>query len=251
DGWSDDVFGPGESLTYHYPRHPRGVLLWYHGHANMITRLNVFAGLAGLYLVRGPEEKQAGLPVRPPYEIPLATQDPTADVKDNRYTGRVRYRPLSQGHDTFLGDYVLVNGTIWPYAEVKPRTYRLRLLNGSNGRVYHLRLVQPDGAAGAPQLVQIGSDQGFLEAPAPAGPAAGLSLAPAERADVLVDFGDHAGKSLRLVNRPEDPILEFRVAEGRKGKPVSLANVPWAGKPLTPAQASVTRPIFLILDEMG
>jgi spore coat protein A len=248
DGWSDNVFGPGESLVYRYPGYERGVLLWYHDHANMITRLNVFAGLAGLYLIRSGEERAAGLPTRWPYEIPLLIQDRKLEVNEDRYTGRLRYGPLDQ-HDAFTGDHILVNGTIWPHVEVRPRAYRLRLLNGSNGRIYKLRLVPSDESGTAPVLTQIGSDMGFLMKPAPVDPAVGLSLAPAERADVLVDFRDHAGKSLRLVDRdPDTPVIEFRVAQGRKGKPLSMDRIPWAGPAQDPQQATQTRPLFLLRD---
>ena len=96
---------------------------WYHDHAVGITRLNVYAGLAGFYLLRDREEAKLGLP-EGPFEIPLAIQDRsfTAD-------GQLYYPPTWQCH--FFGDTALVNGKIWPYLNVEPRKYRFRILNGS------------------------------------------------------------------------------------------------------------------------
>jgi FtsP/CotA-like multicopper oxidase with cupredoxin domain len=83
-----------------------------------------------------------------------------------------------------LGDVVLVNGAPWPLAEVDAARYRLRILNASNARRYRLRL-DPPPPSGSP-FVQIGSDGGLLSAPVAHSK---LTIAPAERFDVVVDFG--------------------------------------------------------------
>ena len=99
----------------------------------------------------------------------------------------------------FFGDTILVNGRVWPYLQVEPRRYRLRIINGSNARFYRLRL-----SDGRPFL-QIGTDQGLLPAPVEI---RRLLLAPAERADVIVDFrgaarGAHPPPERRAVALPE------------------------------------------------
>jgi spore coat protein A len=96
DGWTDNAYFPGASAFHHYPPQLSAALLWYHDHANMITRLNVYAGLAGLYIVRDAVvEAQHGLPVGPPFEIPLLLQDRNLEEKADKYTGRFAYQPLN------------------------------------------------------------------------------------------------------------------------------------------------------------
>ena len=157
-------------------------MLWYHDHAIGQTRLNVYAGLAGVYLIRDDEEDALGLPSGD-YEVPLIIQD-RSFATDGSLTYPVSDMAGSEDHPgpwvpEFFGDTILVNGKVWPHFEVEPRKYRLRILNGSNARFYRLRL-----SDGRP-FVQIGADQGLLSAPVQTGR---LLLAPAERADVIVDF---------------------------------------------------------------
>ncbi len=216
DGFPDDWFTPGESALYHYPNRQQATTLWYHDHAIGITRLNVFAGLSGLYLIRDKHEKHLNLPSGE-YEIPLIIQD--REFNDN---GSLSYpAPTINGVQPsivpgFFGSYALVNGKVWPYLVVKPRKYRFRILNGSNSRNYTLRF---SGAAGQilPAWNQIGSDGGFLERPAKLGT---LSLEPAERADVIIDFTGLENQTYTLMNDSVPPfgtplpeIMQFRVSD--------------------------------------
>src|SRR5512132_1719094 len=100
--------------------------------------------------------------------------------------------------------FTLVNGKVWPVLEVRPATYRFRVLNGSNARTYRLVLMR-DGAPELGRITQIGSEHGLLRAPAVV-PKDGLLLASAERADLLVDFSDLApGSELTVLNTAAAP----------------------------------------------
>ncbi|GAA2135452.1 multicopper oxidase domain-containing protein [Kitasatospora kazusensis] len=202
DGWTDNAVLPGGSQLSEYPNDQAATALWYHDHAMGITRLNVYAGLAGLYLVRDDEEDGLGLP-GDEFEVPLVLCDRNlATAPDGSPTGQLLYKTV--GPLPFAGRYTLVNGGIWPHFEVRPRWYRFRVLNASNARAYRLHLVDETGQRVPDAVWQIGTDSGLLGAPVPL-PGHGLTLSPAERADLLVDFGALAGRTLRLVNSAPAP----------------------------------------------
>ena len=228
-------FENGESQTVRYPPQPRATALWYHDHALGMTRLNVYAGLAGYFLVRdqydtGKEPNPIGIPGGD-YEIPIVLQDKSFE------DGQLFYSPDETWIPEFFGETVVINGAVQPFLEVEPRKYRLRFLNGSQSRFYHLEL------AGGPPFHQIGSDGGMFDGPVPL---ESILLVPAERADVIVDFSDFAGANLVLMNRqlpdgvvspamPNLPsLMQFRVRKDvtRRGPlkipselPGELANV--------------------------
>lgn len=242
------------STVYFYPNIQRPATLWYHDHALGITRLNVYAGLAGFYLIRDAFELGLNLPGGR-FEIPLVIQDRSFNADGSLFYPRQPDPPVP-GVDPsivpeFFGDTILVNGKVWPYLEVEPRKYRFRLLNGSNSRFYLLSLT-----SGQP-LIQIGTDGGLLEAPVPV---AELTLAPGERADVVVDFSAFAGETIRLVNGAAAPfpggdpptedtsqVMEFRVTlplsePDTSTVPSSLRPIWW----LSPAAAALTRDLALV-----
>jgi cysteine-rich repeat protein len=171
DGQPEATLLPGEHTRYSYPNDQVAATLWYHDHAVGITRLNVIMGLAGFYLVRDDAEDALGLPAGE-FEVPLAIQD-----RSFWPDGQFRYPERWQ--ESFFGDVPVVNGKVAPYLEVARGKYRLRLLNGSTSRTYTLSM-----SDGRP-FMQIGSDGGLLPKPVAAGK---LTLAPGERADVVVDF---------------------------------------------------------------
>jgi len=172
DGYPESTFLPGNQVQYVYPNHKQdATLLWYHDHALGITRLNVYAGMAAGYLVRDDEEDALGLPAGE-YEVPLIIQDRTFNNDGSLY-----YPSLWQDH--FFGDVFIVNGTVWPFEDVKQAKYRFRVLNGCNGRT--LTLSFSNGMS----FEMIGSEGGLLGSPVTL---TELTLGPAERADLLVDF---------------------------------------------------------------
>ncbi|WP_335869102.1 multicopper oxidase family protein [Bacillus sp. 2205SS5-2] len=185
--------------TYHYPNQQPATTLWYHDHAMGITRLNIYAGLAGLYIIQDKEEQSLRLP-NGPFEIPLLLQDRTLNSDGSLFYPAEPDPPVIGVNPSvipdFFGEMILVNGKIWPYLEVEPRQYRFRLLNGSNARFYRLSLEN------RLPFFQIGTDQGFLARPVEIFE---LLLAPAERADVIIDFSSSVGETFILKNDAASP----------------------------------------------
>jgi spore coat protein A len=210
DGYPDNWYVPGKSALYHYPNRQDAAMLWYHDHALGINRLNVFAGLLGVYLLRDEVEDSLNLPSGK-YEIPLVFYDRIFD-RESQLNYPVSGNPKSPWMPEVFGDALLVNGKLFPYLEVEPRKYRFRLLNGANGRFFHLSL--SNGQA----FHQIGTDQGLLPAPIEL---KRVSLAPGERADVIVDFSASAGEAIIVTNDSSFHVMQFLVA-----KPAAKTSVP-------------------------
>jgi spore coat protein A, manganese oxidase len=200
DGYPEHWFVPGKSSVCFYPNDQDAATLWYHDHAMGINRLNVYAGLFGLFLIRDTVEEGLGLPSGK-FEIPLVLCDRLFD-QEGQFLYPVSPDPKKPWVPEVFGDAVLVNGKISPYCEVEPRPYRLRILNGSNGRFFHLAF------SNQLEFQQIGSDQGLLAAPVTM---KRLTLAPGERADVIVDFSRNSGERIELKSDHLTP-LQFRVA---------------------------------------
>jgi spore coat protein A len=202
DGYPDRWFASGGSQLVHYPNRQDAATLWYHDHAMGIERLNQYAGLFGTYLVRDAVEDALGLPGGP-YDIPLFLFDRYLDVD-----GQLIYPTSGMAEapwiSELLGNAILVNGKLAPELAVERRPYRFRLVNSSNARSLFLSL------SGSVPFVQIGSDQGLLSRPVPR---TMLSLAPAERADVVIDFGALGGQSVLLMSQAFQ-LMRFRVAAG-------------------------------------
>jgi spore coat protein A, manganese oxidase len=260
DGKAGAVAGANPA---HFPNQQAATTLWYHDHALGITRLNVYAGLAGFYLIRDEEEDALNLPSGA-YEIPLMIQD-----RSFAADGTLLYPPPINGThpmwmQEFFGENICINGVATPYLEVEPRKYRFRIVNGSNSRFYHLTLVPADAEGkksgkpvDAPPFRQIGTDGGLLPAP--------LSLhyliiSPGERFDIVIDFSEHKGMNLALMNDAPAPyarggevvptdVMLFKVTKplGQKdNSSVPDTLVPWS--PLDPEQA--VRERMLALTEM-
>jgi o-aminophenol oxidase len=204
DGWTENLAAPGQSALDAYSNDQRAAMLWYHDHVMGVTRFNVYAGLAGLWIVRDERERELALPEGPPYELPLLLADRNFDTgEDGSLTGDLLHKTDPEVMECF-SPFTTVNGTVWPHLDVEPATYRFRLLNGSNARTYRLVLTR-DGEPDHGRITQIGTEGGLLLAPVSI-PAEGLVLASAERADLLVDFSDLAsGTELTLWNTAAAP----------------------------------------------
>lgn len=208
DGLPENWFTPGHSVVYRYPNEQNAATLWYHDHAGGITRLNVYAGLSGFYLLRDERELAMGLPSGD-YEIPLSLQDRSVDRN-----GQVAYLPTQDDGTRvaaglwgpqFFGDLAVANGVAFPHLEVEPRRYRFRVLNAANSRFFNLFLNLAKSPNDIPRLVgfhQIGSDGGLLAAPVAL---QHVLLAPAERADLILDFSGLEGKTVTLSNNAPAP----------------------------------------------
>ncbi len=223
DGYPEDWYVPGKSLTYHYPIHQDATMLWYHDHAMGINRLNIYAGLFGPAILRDQTEDELNLP-RGPYEIPLTIFDRLLTPEGQLYYP-VSEKPDAPWVPELFGDAVLVNGKLFPYLAVEPRKYRFRMLNGSNARFYNFTL--QNGLS----FQQIGTDQGLLPAPVAL---KNLQLAPGERVDVIVDFSDSRGEQIVLKNDAVG-MMQFRV---RAAKVTDSSSLPAKLRPVPKIEES-------------
>jgi spore coat protein A len=193
--------------TFTYYNEQRASMVWYHDHALGNTRTNVYAGLAGLYFIRddldtGKAGNPLGLPAGP-YEIPLVLQDKTFNADGSMFyptQGVTADHP--QWVPEFFGDVAVVNAKIWPFVDVEPRRYRLRIVNGSQARFYNLQFADENSGRALP-FTQIGTEGGLLRAPVPM---TALLIAPGERVDVIVDFaGRRKNASFIVTNNARAP----------------------------------------------
>jgi FtsP/CotA-like multicopper oxidase with cupredoxin domain len=195
----------------HYANDQLAATIWYHDHAFGYTRHNVYAGLAGFYVITDPGHEPAGLPSGP-YDIGLAIQDRMFTTDGKLWypnVGETPERPV--WIPEFFGNVILVNGKVWPYLNVEPRKYRFRILEGSNARFYSLALADRVTGARGPAFHQIASDGGYLATPVVLNDprrttSPRLVMAPGERAEVIIDFSAYApGTEFILKNTAKAP----------------------------------------------
>jgi FtsP/CotA-like multicopper oxidase with cupredoxin domain len=217
------AWGPGFA-TFQYPNSQRASTIWYHDHALGMTRLNVYAGPAGFFLIRGGPEgdgavldgrtgTKAVLPGPAPkandpfpsnktyYEIPIAIQDRSFNTNGSLFYPDTRaffdgitgpYIPETDvspiWNPEFFGNTIMVNGNTWPFQTVERRRYRFRFLNGCQSRF----LILDFGDIPGVEVWQIGNEGGFLAEPVNLTEvnANRLLMGLAERADVVVDFSN-------------------------------------------------------------
>jgi spore coat protein A, manganese oxidase len=200
DGYPTHWYPTGESRLCRYPNQQDAAMLWYHDHAMGTSRLNLYAGMMGPYLLRDAHEESLNLPSGE-YELAMILYDRIFD-REGQLFYPVSPNPEHPWMDEVAGDAMVVNGRVQPFHEVEPRRYRLRLLNAANGRFFRL------GLSNGTLFVQIGADQGLLPAPVQL-PV--IQLAPGERADVIVDFATMRGERVVLTNGAFT-MMQFRVA---------------------------------------
>jgi spore coat protein A len=217
------AWGPGFA-TFQYPNENRASTIWYHDHALGMTRLNVYAGPAGFYIVRGgpagdgavidtrsgtpavlpgpaPKENDKFPPNKTYFEIPMAIQDRSFNANGSLFYPDSRaffdgitgpYIPATDispiWNPEFFGNMIMVNGNTWPFQTVQKQRYRFRFLNGCQSRFLILDFSSIPGV----QVWQIGNEGGFLAAPVNLTATNGnrLLMGLAERADMIVDFSN-------------------------------------------------------------
>jgi FtsP/CotA-like multicopper oxidase with cupredoxin domain len=278
-------WGPGFA-TFQYPNNQRASTLWYHDHTLGMTRLNVYAGPAGFFLIRGGPEgdkavldrrtgRTAVLPGPAPkegdafpsnktyYEIPIAVQDRSFNTDGSLFYPNTRaffdgitgpYIPDTDvspiWNPEFFGNMIMVNGNTWPFQRVEKRRYRLRFLNGCQSRFLILDFDDIPGV----EVWQIGNEGGFLAAPVNLTADNGnrLLMGLAERADLIVDFTNVPVGNYVLGNvGPDEPF-----GGGVPGVDFESADPDSTGQVLqfrvVPAVAAdpTTPPQFLVLPAM-
>jgi len=239
EAWWTQKGGPGQKGDYYagnqytYDNDQQAAPLWYHDHALGLTRLNVYAGLAGVYdLTDGNERTLKADNVLPDVEVPLVIQDKAFTLDGQLYYPALENDVLPDGEGgsgsvgeeagdffdldqfpenegtasalpEFFGDHILVNGVAWPNYDVDQQIYTLKLLNGSDSRFYVLDFVGVDGADDPAKVLAIAGDGGLL--PKAVDVSGGFILAPGDRLDVAVDFSNLSdGDQIRLVNSGPD-----------------------------------------------
>lgn len=221
--------------TMVYGNDQQAATLWYHDHALGITRLNVYAGLAGFYVLQDDERRQlveSGVLPGGIHDIGMAIQDRAFTSDGQLYLPAFRNDPIPGTDETvgamvpqafydeygddaasivpeFFGDTILVNGMAWPNLDVAAGSYEFRLLNGSDSRFYVLTASDPDVA-----IYLVGTDGGLLSRAITISDGDGLQeagefilLAPGDRVELVFDFSRiGAGETVRLFN--SGPLFE-------------------------------------------
>lgn len=270
---------PPGTAVFQYQNDQRASTMWFHDHTLGMTRANVYAGPAGFYLVRGgasdlaegvlpgPAPRLGDPPGTGHYEIPIAVQDRSFNNDGSLFYPATReffdgfsgpYIPFSDispiWNAEFFGNTTVVNGRTWPVLSVEPRRYRFRLLNGCNSRFLILKIVS-DPLASRPVTAavpfwQIGTEGGFLPSPVRLDD---LLIAPAERADAIVDFtGVPVGTELYLINEgPDEPFGSGHPGDGFEaadptstGQVMKLVVVPLASTDTSVPPSQLTLPSF-------
>ena len=232
DWWSRYAYGPtmtrpGQYKDHHYPMVCAGVdtfgkwgdpreaigTMWYHDHREHFTASNVYRGMAGFFIAfdkfdSGNEHDYSDTALRLPsgeFDVPLLVHDKQFDS-----SGYLRFNQFDS--DGFIGDKQLVNGKIQPYFHVAPRKYRFRILNGAVSRVFDLQMRYQNRVQA---VHQIANDGCLLPNPVVR---SNLLIAPAERADIVIDFSRFpVGSEVYLVNR-------VAMLDGRKPEEGFLPN---------------------------
>jgi len=200
DGHPRDAVPAGGSYEVRFPVNQRGSTSWYHSHTDLLTAEQVYAGVAGFFIVEDPAEESLGLPTGS-HDLPLVIADRRSNTQH-----QFSYAPTPMDIMTgYLGDLALVNGTPEAWLSVDQGQYRFRLLNGSNARVFKIAF------SDAHRFHIIGTDGGLLPTPIQATQAV---LAPGERLEILTDFSDYGlGDSVVLKS------LSFPSSGGMMGSP--------------------------------
>ncbi len=268
-GWNPGTAVGLNGQTYTYPNGQEEATIWFHPHGFGITRLNVYAGMAGLHPIVDSANSPVGMPAFPQHDIPLIIQDRSFDTNGQLfYNLASNPQPNPTVHPfwipEFVGDAILVNGKTWPNLNVEPRQYRFRLLNGSNARFYDLTLnpvkanknkADKTTQAGLP-FIAIATDGGYL---VNAVLTPNIVIGPGERYEVIVDFTAlPVGTQVIMMNSARTPfpggakpvagvtdtIMRFTVVTNTSGLPnTAIANgTPIRRTPLQPILTGFTPP---------
>jgi FtsP/CotA-like multicopper oxidase with cupredoxin domain len=264
----DGIHGPTYSTLpgaaaneaiYRYENEQPASTLWYHDHGLGVTRINVMSGLAGFYFLRDPTDLVAPQLPSGKYEVPLALQDRIFNTDGTFWFPNVGINTDMHPYwqPEFFGNTMMVDGLVWPKMNVDQGWYRFRVLDGSNARFYTLSFKPQDGGLTGPlPFYVIGTEGGYLQAPARM---TSLTIAPGERADVLIDFSSvPAGTKVLMSNiakapypagTPADPrtvgqVMQFVVngVQGYSNGQDLIGQLPTPLNPYLPGTAFPTLP---------
>ncbi|XP_072964239.1 multicopper oxidase LPR1 homolog 4-like [Typha angustifolia] len=209
------------STTYSNPNVQPPGNLWYHDHALGLTRENILAGLLGAYVIEKPSvDTPMDLPCNE-HDLHLIIADRSFNVDGSIYMNRTGNVPSihPQWQPEYFGEAITVNGKAWPFLSVRRRKYRFRILNASNARYFNLTL-----SNNLPFYV-VGSDSSYLSAPVMTPT---VVLAPAELADVIIDFSQSATTEAELLNTAPYPYPSGTAAGPLNGKVMKFAIQPFS-----------------------
>ncbi|OKK14331.1 bilirubin oxidase [Streptomyces sp. CB00455] len=219
DGYPMDLFAAGQSRTFDYPNQQDAATLWYHDHTHHMEAEHVYRGMHGFYLIECESEQQLRLPSGQ-YDVPIMLRDAHFDASG----GLILDVEHPEARSTLLA-----NGRPLPFFPVAARKYRFRLLNSSIHKIFELDL-------GGVEMIQIASDGGLLPEPVTRSK---LTLAPAERAEIVVDFSRHAIGSKLVLSDTGAPVLRFDVT--RQAADDSRVPTRLRSMPALPAPARTRR----------
>lgn len=190
DGGPYQTIAPGTTWISEYDVIQRAMTAWYHPHQMHLTGRHVYMGMAGMIVLEDPARDDALPATYGVDDLPLVIQDRRL-LADGTHPYSPGKAPSMHDHMAGLrGETMLVNGVVEPRRVVPRGLVRLRILNGSNARIYHL------GFSDDRTFLHIASDGGLLGAPLATNR---VLLAPGERAELLVEFGaDEPGAAVQL-----------------------------------------------------
>lgn len=238
--YSMDRNTAGNYAIYRYPNVQEAAPLWFHDHLLGGTRLNVYAGLAGAYLLQDAENPPPADLGDPTKIIPLVVQDRSFDTYGELFFPSTGINPEHPYWiPEFTGDVNVVNGKTWPYLNVEPGLYRFLIINGANARTYNLFFAASPNA----KIWQVETDGGYLPAPVRVGR---LLMMPGERAGIIVDFrGCTPGQNVYLYNDAATPFPDGDPVLGTPLHEVMVFRVKAAADPSVTAPSVTFDPAAL------
>jgi FtsP/CotA-like multicopper oxidase with cupredoxin domain len=202
DGGPQQLIRPGDTWRPVLKIDQPAATLWFHPHPHHDTARQIYMGLTGVMIVDDGSDARLGLPrTYGVDDLPIIVQDRSIGTDGSIGYDNNTLNALDIAYGA-RGDTFIVNGAIAPVAKVPPGLVRLRLLNGANAQNFELRFNDQR------MFYVIASDGGFLPAPVAIKQ---LTISPAERFEILVDFAD--GKAVTLETGPDEEMGAFgRVA---------------------------------------
>lgn len=227
NGYPEAWFTPNFQYTgphftnriYTYNNCQQAANLWYHDNTLGYSRLNIYSGLFGNYIISDPNEKylmENNLIPSYPFEYPLIIQDKSFNTDGSIYypTNSTEVPYTNPGSVSvipeFYGLFCIINGKLWPVLAVEPTLYRFRFLNASQSRFYNIFISYFDDESNFTgehiiSMIQIGGDSGLADKP---NNISNFIFPVGSRMDIIIDFSEYKNKSIYLRNNAPAPYPE-------------------------------------------